>query len=189
MQALSRAHRIGQKNKVLVFQLMTRGTVEEKIMQIGRQKMALDQALIESIKSKDDPNDVDLATILKHGAKKLFDDDNTEDLITYDSASVDKLLDRSHLEATKTDEEKTSESQFSFARVWENDKGEMTADIEDDPEAQATLPESVWVSILAKRLEEANEANGMHGPALGRGRRAKQVSFMACEPQHSSYTV
>jgi hypothetical protein len=39
MQALSRAHRIGQKNKVLVFQLMTRASAEEKIMQIGKKKI------------------------------------------------------------------------------------------------------------------------------------------------------
>lgn len=174
MQALSRAHRIGQKNKVLVFQLMTRGTVEEKIMQIGRGKMALDQALIESIKAnEDEPNDVDVATILKHGAKRLFEDDNADDTIVYDAASVEKLIDRSQLETTKTDEAKTSESQFSFARVWENNKGELTNDIEADKDDE-TLPESNWIEILERRAREA-AANLQGGEELGRGRRNKQV--------------
>ncbi|KAL3960720.1 hypothetical protein ACCO45_005837 [Purpureocillium lilacinum] len=38
IQALSRAHRIGQKQKVLCFQLMTKDTVEERIMQVGRKR-------------------------------------------------------------------------------------------------------------------------------------------------------
>jgi SNF2 family DNA or RNA helicase len=40
IQALSRAHRIGQKKKVLCMQFMTKSSVEEKIMQIGRKKMS-----------------------------------------------------------------------------------------------------------------------------------------------------
>lgn len=173
MQALSRAHRIGQKNKVLVFQLMTRGTVEEKIMQIGRAKMALDQALIESIKAnEDEPNDVDVATILKHGAKRLFEDDNADDLIVYDSASVEKLIDRSQLENAKIDEAKTSESQFSFARVWENKKGTMTEEL-DTAENEEALPQSVWDEIINRRIMEA--AADMQGrQELGRGVRNRE---------------
>lgn len=40
IQALSRAHRIGQEKKVLVFQLTTRNSVEEKIMQIGKEDVS-----------------------------------------------------------------------------------------------------------------------------------------------------
>lgn len=47
LQALSRAHRIGQKNKVLVFFLMNRGTVEERIMELGKKKLSLDHVIIE----------------------------------------------------------------------------------------------------------------------------------------------
>ena len=67
IQALSRAHRIGQKDKVLCFQMTTKDTVEEKIMQIGRKKMALDHALIESMDASDDAGD-GLESILKHGS-------------------------------------------------------------------------------------------------------------------------
>ena len=108
IQALSRAHRIGQKNKVLVFQLMTKDSAEEKIVQIGRKKMALDQALIESIGAEDDAG-VDLESILKHGAEALFNDDDRND-IHYDSASVDKLLDRTKVKNNNPDDEKSAES-------------------------------------------------------------------------------
>lgn len=104
IQALSRAHRIGQKQKVLCFQLMTKDTVEERIMQVGRKKMALDHALIESMDDDDLAGD-DLESILKHGAQALFDENYQATTIHYDGPSVDKLLDRSQMEQTKADEE------------------------------------------------------------------------------------
>ncbi|KAJ2986169.1 hypothetical protein NUW58_g5156 [Xylaria curta] len=112
IQALSRAHRIGQKRKVLCFQLMTKNTVEEKIMQMGRKKMALDHALIESMDAKEEVGE-DLESILKHGAAALFGDESTKDKITYDHASVDKLLDRSQIENTDAGDDDSAETQFS----------------------------------------------------------------------------
>lgn len=100
IQALSRAHRIGQQNKVLVFQLMTRSSPEEKIMQIGKKKMALDHVLIEAM-DQDDEAGMDLESILRHGAAALFDDDVSDDIL-YNETSVDKLLDRSQIESTKS---------------------------------------------------------------------------------------
>src|SRR5579871_4711540 len=93
IQALSRAHRIGQKKKVLCFQLMTRNSVEEKIMQIGRKKMALDHVVVERLDTED-LEEKDVASILRHGAVGLFTDNNGEE-IKYDNASIEKLLDRS----------------------------------------------------------------------------------------------
>jgi chromodomain-helicase-DNA-binding protein 4 len=176
IQALSRAHRIGQKNKVLVFQLMTKDSAEEKIVQIGRKKMALDQALIESMGAEDDAG-VDLESILKHGAEALFNDDDQND-IHYDSSSVDKLLDRTQVENTETDEEKTAESQFSFARVWANDKGTLTTDIGDaDTDDSSSVPNfSVWEKILKQREADAAREAAQNMQTFGRGKRTRRVS-------------
>lgn len=176
IQALSRAHRIGQKKKVLVFQLMTKNSAEEKIVQIGRKKMALDQALIESMGTEDDAG-VDLESILKHGAEALFNDDDQDD-IHYDPASVDKLLDRTQVEDTATDEEKTAESQFSYARVWANDKGALTKDVGDaDSDAAPYVPNfSVWEKILKQRETDAALEATRNMQTFGRGKRARQVS-------------
>ncbi|KAF7593076.1 hypothetical protein BBP40_012093 [Aspergillus hancockii] len=167
MQALSRAHRIGQKNKVLVFQLMTRGSAEEKIMQIGKKKMVLDHVLIDRMASEEDDGQ-DLESILRHGAQALFDNDDSGD-IRYDSASVDKLLDRSQAEQAVSPNEKADESHFSFARVWANDNQNLSdlQETESTPDTSA-----IWEKILREReeaaLEEARKAE-----ALGRGKRRR----------------
>ncbi|OBT63873.1 hypothetical protein VE03_06638 [Pseudogymnoascus sp. 23342-1-I1] len=173
LQALSRAHRIGQKNKVLVFQLMTKDSAEEKIVQIGRKKMALDHALIEAMDEDDDAG-VDLQTILQHGATALFEDDDQND-IRYDSASVDKLLDRTQMETTNTGDDKSAESQFSYARIWANDSGALQDDV-GDPDSEEPMPNTdFWEKILREREAEAAREELAKQKQFGRGKRARQV--------------
>jgi chromodomain-helicase-DNA-binding protein 4 len=156
---------------------MTKASAEEKIVQIGRNKMALDQALIESMDAEDDAG-LDLKSILAHGAEALFNDDDTND-IHYDSASVDKLLDRTQVEHTDADENKTADSQFSLARVWANDKGTLTDDIGN---SEPVVPNfSVWDKILKQRESDAAAEAAHNVQIFGRGKRARQVRFQTNE--------
>jgi chromodomain-helicase-DNA-binding protein 4 len=174
IQALSRAHRIGQKNKVLVFQLMTRGSVEEKIMQVGKRKMALDHVLIERMDQDDDAG-MDLESILRHGAEALFKEDSKEEDIIYDSTSVDRLLDRSQAEDTKTSDDKSAESQFSFARIWANDKNALEEKLATEEETGVNSPDpSFWEKILELREKEQADEDARNAQALGRGKRKRQ---------------
>lgn len=170
MQASSRAHRIGQKNKVLVFQLMTRGSAEEKIMQIGKKKMVLDHVLIDRMVAEEDDGR-DLESILRHGAQELFEDDDSGD-IHYDSESVDKLLDRSQAEQLRTPDDKGTEDPFSYARVWTNDNQNLDGQLGDATE-EASINPSVWDNILKEREQAAAEEAKGKAEALGRGKRKR----------------
>ena len=173
IQALSRAHRIGQVKKVVVFQLTTRGTAEEKIMQVGKKKMALDHVLIGSMEAQDDAG-MDLESILRYGTDAIFKDDDAEDDIRYDSVSIDKLLDRSQMEDTLPGKDNSAESQFSFARVWANDKSML---VEDGLEASSEHEPDpgIWDAILQEREREVAEEAVAAAEALGRGRRKRQT--------------
>ncbi|EMD93235.1 hypothetical protein COCC4DRAFT_165235 [Bipolaris maydis ATCC 48331] len=171
LQAIARAHRIGQKNKVLCLQLATRASVEEKIMQMGKKKMALDKVVVQDL-DREDPEDEDVESILKYGAAELFKDDDADHDIRYDDASIEKLLDRSQIEKTQTGEDDSAESQFGFARIWVNEKGTLQDDFDLADEEVAPDP-GVWDKILKERQAAAAAEALARAEAMGRGRRAK----------------
>ncbi|KAI1715092.1 chromodomain-helicase-DNA-binding protein 1 [Ditylenchus destructor] len=88
LQAMSRAHRIGQKNQVNIYRLVTKGSVEEEIVERAKKKLVLDHLVIQRMDttgktvlaknaamnqtSKVPFDKADLTAILKFGAEELF---------------------------------------------------------------------------------------------------------------------
>ncbi|XP_068169740.1 chromodomain-helicase-DNA-binding protein 2 isoform X2 [Antennarius striatus] len=86
LQAQARAHRIGQKKQVNIYRLVTKGTVEEDIIERAKKKMVLDHLVIQrmdttgrtvldsnSRNTNSNPfNKEELTAILKFGAEELF---------------------------------------------------------------------------------------------------------------------
>ncbi|CAJ1973658.1 unnamed protein product [Sphenostylis stenocarpa] len=111
LQAMARAHRLGQTNKVLIYRLITRGTIEERMMQMTKKKMVLEHLVVGRLKAQN-INQEELDDIIRYGSKELFADENDEAgksrQIHYDAAAIDRLLDRDQVgdeEATLDDEE------------------------------------------------------------------------------------
>ena len=75
LQAMARAHRIGQKKTVKIFRLVSAGTIEEEILERAKRKMVLDHLVIQQLKGNGTKSNTagDLQAILKFGAKSLFD--------------------------------------------------------------------------------------------------------------------
>jgi chromodomain-helicase-DNA-binding protein 4 len=90
LQAQSRAHRIGQTRPVVVYQLITKCSVEEKILQKSKQKLAIENILMNSSKK---PDADELQCILLHGAKTIIDREKVSATsILYDDVAIENLL-------------------------------------------------------------------------------------------------
>lgn len=194
LQAISRAHRIGQNNMVLILRLMTRLTVEEKVLQIGKKKMALEHVVVERMKENEEDKVEDIEDILKFGAEALFADDDSKD-ISYDSVALDNLLDREkyrevaienqkeEIRASEEGKAKAAEQglNFSFAKVWKADGSveELASDGENQKEDTSS---DFWQKFLKEKEVEAErikEKKRLAAENLGRGarKRAVVVSF------------
>lgn len=73
LQAMARAHRIGQTRPVRIFRLVSRGTIEETILERAKQKMVLDHLVIQS-GQRGAVGREELQAILQFGAQALFSD-------------------------------------------------------------------------------------------------------------------
>ena len=75
IQALSRAHRIGQKNKVMIYRFVTKNTVEERVTQVAKKKMMLTHLVVQPGMSgggKTNLSKKEIDDILKFGTEDLF---------------------------------------------------------------------------------------------------------------------
>ena len=79
LQAMDRAHRIGQKKQVRVFRFVTNNSVEEKIIERATQKLRLDKLVIQQNRTStgkrkvvsSDSKDA-LLSMIQHGASDVF---------------------------------------------------------------------------------------------------------------------
>ncbi|KZW00246.1 hypothetical protein EXIGLDRAFT_639641 [Exidia glandulosa HHB12029] len=90
LQAMDRAHRIGQTKQVYVFRFITEGSVEERMLERAAQKLRLDQLVIQQGRTQTSKaaNKDDLLDIIQSGAEKIVNstgslmiDDDIEEII------------------------------------------------------------------------------------------------------------
>ncbi|KAJ3574436.1 hypothetical protein NP233_g1754 [Leucocoprinus birnbaumii] len=76
LQAMDRAHRIGQTKQVYVFRFVTEGSVEERMLERAAQKLRLDQLVIQQGRAqqaaKTAANKEELLEMITHGADKII---------------------------------------------------------------------------------------------------------------------
>ncbi|CAA2968529.1 CHD3-type chromatin-remodeling factor PICKLE [Olea europaea subsp. europaea] len=185
LQAMARAHRLGQTNKVMIYRLVTRGTIEERMMQLTKKKMILEHLVVGKLKTQN-INQEELDDIIRYGAKELFADDIDESgksrQIHYDDAAIDRLLNREHVgdeEATLEDEEEDGFLKaFKVANFEYVDEAEMAAEEEasaSPEENKASINNSdrasYWEELLqdkyeVQKIEEYND--------MGKGKRSRK---------------
>ncbi len=91
LQAMDRAHRIGQTKQVRVFRLVTENTVDEKIVERASVKLRLDRMVINQgrlAEQKQNLGKDEMLSMIRHGAKHVF---SSKDADTIEE-DIDKLL-------------------------------------------------------------------------------------------------
>ena len=77
LQAMDRAHRIGQTKQVRVFRFVTENAIEEKVLERAAQKLRLDQLVIQQGRAQQQAKAAaskdDLLNMIQHGAEKVFE--------------------------------------------------------------------------------------------------------------------
>ncbi|EEB06610.1 ATP-dependent DNA helicase Hrp3 [Schizosaccharomyces japonicus yFS275] len=108
LQAMARAHRIGQKNHVMVYRFLSKDTIEEDVLERARRKMILEYAIISlgvTDKRKNSKSDKfsaeELSAILKFGASNMFkNNDNQKKL---EDLNLDEILEHAEDHDTSND--------------------------------------------------------------------------------------
>ncbi|KAK6990498.1 choline dehydrogenase 5 [Biomphalaria glabrata] len=184
IQAFSRAHRIGQANKVMIYRFVTRNSVEERITQVAKRKMMLTHLVVRpGLGNKGGAmSKKELDDILKFGTEELFKDDEgakegSEDRIVYDMEAIRKLLDRT--QAGQEEKEMAMNEYLSSFKVanYTIKEGEE----EEEPETEVLKQEAehadpaYWEKLLRHHYEQQQEDLAR---TLGKGKRIrKQVNY------------
>ncbi|XP_049867284.1 chromodomain-helicase-DNA-binding protein Mi-2 homolog isoform X1 [Pectinophora gossypiella] len=180
IQAFSRAHRIGQANKVMIYRFVTRNSVEERVTQVAKRKMMLTHLVVRPGMGGKGANFTkqELDDILRFGTEELFkEEEGKEEAIHYDDKAVGELLDRSK-EGIEQKESWANEYLSSFkVASYSTKEGDGEEEVDTEiikQEAENTDP-AYWIKLLRHHYEQHQEDQAR---TLGKGKRVrKQVNY------------
>lgn len=199
LQAMDRAHRIGQKKQVKVFRLVTDNSVEEKILERATQKLRLDQLVIQqgrpSLNAKENKGDSKgaLLTMIQHGAVDVFKNDSNvsstkgtpqpED----EQDKVDDIDLESILEVSK---DKTKTLNAKYASLGLDDLQKFSQDSAYEWNGQdfkkkntKGIISSTWINPSKRERKENYSIDGYYKDVLNTGRSSTPSQPKMPRPQ------
>ena len=128
LQAMDRAHRIGQTKQVIVFRFVTEQAIEEKVLERAAQKLRLDQLVIQQGRAqqaaKAAASKDELLNMIQHGAEQVFETKGPTGLLASKSDLSDDDID----EILKHGEERTKALNARYEKLGIDDLQKFTSD-------------------------------------------------------------
>ena len=117
LQAMDRAHRIGQTKQVVVFRFVTEQAIEEKVLERAAQKLRLDQLVIQEGRAqqaaKAAASKGELLTMIQHGAEEVFKSKGATGFLDGKSELTDNDID----EILRKGEERTAKLNAKYEKL------------------------------------------------------------------------
>ncbi|SGY14271.1 BQ5605_C010g06124 [Microbotryum silenes-dioicae] len=163
LQAMARAHRIGQKSHVNVYRFVTKDTVEEDVLERARKKMVLEYAIVNQMDTSgtnlgaaassrpDNYTRDELSQILKFGAANIFKQDAGQTKL--EEMDLDEVINEAEAYETATGATGTSLGGEEFLNQFavQDVKADMTS-------WEDIIPADIRAEADEQRVKEETEA-------------------------------
>ncbi|TAQ88488.1 hypothetical protein B7494_g3200 [Chlorociboria aeruginascens] len=166
LQAMARAHRIGQKKPVSIYRLVSKETVEEEVLERARNKLMLEFITIQrgvtdkekkELREKavkagkiDDPrSSEDISRILKRRGQKMFEQSGNQKKL--EELDIDSVLENAEEHKTEVPEGMVADGGEDFLRSFEY------TDVKIDLEWDDIIPKDQLAGIKAEEERRAHE--------------------------------
>ncbi|KAF4627097.1 hypothetical protein G7Y89_g11061 [Cudoniella acicularis] len=166
LQAMARAHRIGQKKPVTIYRLVSKETVEEEVLERARNKLMLEFITIQrgvtdkekkELREKavkagkiDDPkSSEDISRILKRRGQKMFEQSGNQKKL--EELDIDSVLENAEEHKTEVPEGMVADGGEDFLRSFEY------TDVKIDLEWDDIIPKDQLDGIKAEEEKRAHE--------------------------------
>ncbi|KAK5133769.1 hypothetical protein LTR08_007419 [Meristemomyces frigidus] len=127
LQAMDRAHRIGQTKQVMVFRFITENAIEEKVLERAAQKLRLDQLVIQQGRAQQQAKAAaskdDLLGMIQHGAEAIFEKNESGGVFGKGDMSETELDD-----ILRKGEERTKEMNAKYEKLGLDDLQKFTTE-------------------------------------------------------------
>ncbi|KAH3681285.1 hypothetical protein WICPIJ_007746 [Wickerhamomyces pijperi] len=183
LQAMARAHRIGQKNHVMVYRFVSKDTIEEEILERARKKMILEYAIISlgvtatGPGKKNEPSQSELSEILKFGAGNMFkDNDNQKKL---EDMNLDDVLNHAEDHITTPDLGESNLGGEEFLKQFEVTDYKADVDWDDiiPAEELAKLKEEEKKRLEDQYVQEQVQLYSRRQAAINKMQNGSGVSY------------
>lgn len=117
LQAMDRAHRIGQTKQVVVYRFITESAIEERVLERAAQKLRLDQLVIQQGRAQQQAKNAaskeELLGMIQHGAAEIFGNESGTKTIAEGKGLSDDDIDA----ILRKGEERTAELSKKYEKL------------------------------------------------------------------------